>query len=79
VSRFEFAQAAATLRDPTIDRRVRDAQQRGDLVVLKSQRLQVQRLTILGLDQPQILEPSGVEDTVGDFVGELAVVGGGLA
>ena len=53
-------------------------QQRGDLVVSKPERLQVQRLAILGLDQPQILEPSGVEDPVGDLVGELAVVAGGL-
>jgi hypothetical protein len=69
--------APAAFRDPSIDRRVGDARQRGDLVVSEAEpRLQIERLAILGLDQPKILEPSGVEHPVGDLVGELTIVAG---
>ena len=40
VSRLELAQAAATLGDPPVDRGVRDAEQRGNLVVAEPERLQ---------------------------------------
>jgi hypothetical protein len=79
VSRFELAQAAATLGDPPVDRGVRDAEQRGNLVVAEPERLQIEGLAILRLDQPQIAEPTRVKHAVGDLVGEVTVIAHGLA